>query len=1732
MRKILNNVSKRTLSFILAFAVILCSLTVSLSAFAAEDETVSFVLDAATNGGTVDGEGTKTIEANAGEVYTPSVEVGTPTTDQKFIGWSTDKDAVVGELEFVPKNGATYYAIFGHVIYLDGAIGDSAANGADGSKEKPFKAFSSTGVPGVDLYSASKGTTAINCVVVVNGAVTFSSITSWAMGAVDRRLYITGKDPTTGVVNDTSVTFSTFATGVSNSTTGIFKLGLYIDYITVANAENGQLYIRGNVNNFRLGANVEGADKLYVTGADQPPTSVYIETAAKNISSIDVVNNKSLAISGDETIVINGGYINHADQGVMIDGKVGGSVNVIVNDYDGAKLSFNTNALESVGGAVNYIFNNNSLAKIKAKENSSLKLNWTYDATTETGAVDAEISATEGFYYIDSAAGGKVAPTAMAGKFAVEFEDGYNTVLVNGEVVELDNNNCFMVETAATTTEPADTDWINVTYDYVEPIPAGTISFTLDAGQNGGNIEGSANKVMQIIEGNAYTSNVTVTAPEGLQFIGWSTKKDDYVGTLTFTPVSGATYYAIYGEVIYVGGSVTDAEAAKGSKANPYSGFSHSAIGNTIPFTTTSKNCVAVLNGSATIASISNWTIQADKRVYITGLDPTTGVKNTTSIAINTFALGQSGKVVFGQGVYMDHFTVTSAKNETFALYLRSGAQKFVFGPNIVNNGVLLIGAIEGKIPSMYVELGTNHFGASNSYFGMVALNADQAMINRTQVEGDATLVINGGLFSRYEGGIWLGGTVGGNLSVVVNNYQTGDAACLRVNTSKLVSAGSISYIFNNGSRSKPLDRAFLLNASNGALDSTIATKTQGGFYYIDSAIGGKVMPTETAGKFKVTFDDGYNAVKINGEPVALDSNNCFTIASTTEAILKAHTNNANAAWTTVTYYYQAAGSADNVIEVPTNHKVDLSKIGIRFEGQANPANGADVIWAECKTANAEIANDTFIAYAEGDTVVNATYLGQTTAVTFRVTDEAEAQTGMTRFAADALTVQRVGDGVYTVTVNETEASALKYGTLKNGSTIISEVVGTTGNVFKFSTTAPEKINITAEFMAKADRDSGIFPMGASIRTADTAIRFITRFPAIKKGTEITLDAQFTQAGVLIIPEILWDGETYPEASALVVADGDADGITQVVIGDYSAQNLKISKLSLATELFSDAAAAVYDIPADMRNVKMVAIPYLLGADGSVTFVKEEDINPKSYGEIYGLDHPVSGATKYTGANIKEVFSVIGTDHELDNDDTTTAISYATGEEITFTVVTAGNYSFEYELYKDNNEAIEEYGEAYDENKETRVKTGTFKGSDGHKFTLTTRLDNPGTVRLQIKVKDAAGNYLTFNTSKYISVAAAAGAEDIGITDLSSQFIDGGQYYVSEDELAWFYEDIGLIYEDQVARIQEGLQSAEITNWLKGSKANGSKKTYNDGISDVFEITYVGASSTGYDQYSVVVATVEEIDGVDSPLTSTGANGVFDYEEHLVRPSTFLMTVPNSAADGSCSIVSNYNGYDAKGVTSFEYNDNAITLRTSPHGVLNLQSNAYYTAISAVNYDAGGIKGGVFSEPADASDPYTTYAFGVLVRDYIALQFAKAMPQFEEGGDIKTSGGSQGGWQALAVAAADTDVNKCFTQITWLTASTNADDALFDGWMPAYSTAYPFYMSQNALIAIGARTGFELEIEAGLADATCPLYGLLALYNLSQAESTTFTGYQFANHDFTKTYAEAYGDAFVVSMSK
>lgn len=1717
MREKITIKSKKLLALLLAFAVILCSLTTGLAAFAEESETVSFILDATTNGGSLDGEPTMRVEAAKGATYTTNVTVMAPT-GQQFVGWSTKADDYVGELNFVPEDSTTYYAIFAEVLYFDGTTGATPSGGGKGTKENPYLDFSAEKLGNTSPFK----TNAKNCIAVLSGAVNIKSISAWAR--TDKFLYITGVDPTTGVQNTTSITLASFALGQSG-VAPVFGAGVCMDYITITTITNPAFYLRGGAKNFRIGTHVinDATGPFILSNIDSNIDSVYIESGVDKVGTgnnyIQTATSASIQIANDATVVINKGFYNFWSGGIQLAGKIGGNANVVINDYTpGKALHIRSTALTSVG-SINYIFNNNTRATIAA---ASLRFHVDANGNETITSVPAQ----NGIYYIDSAIGGKILPTDTAGKFKVEFDEGYNYIMVNGNRIELDSDNCFTIAESSNVVNPTVNDFTKITYGYETPVvpdEPGTggdenkVSFTLDAATNGGTVNGSANIVAQATADVVYTSNATVTAPQGQQFIGWSKNKDAYVGELTFTPQNGTTYYAIFGEVLYFDGTTgaTPANGGKGTKDKPYLDLSAEKIGNTIPYTSSAKNCIAVVSGAINIKSISAWARQANKRLYITGIDPTTGVKNDTSITVATFALGQSNvEPVFGLGVYMDHITISAVSGNP-VFYLRGGAKNFVLGNNVINNatGAFIVGGVDCNVDSVYIESGVDKVGTNNNFI-QTAYNSS------ISIAGDATVVINKGYYNFWNGGVYLAGNIGGIASVVVNGYTAGQR--LHVRTSTLSNAAAINYIFNNNIRATIAATNLRVNVDENGNETGNAVPTQGGFFYIDSAKGGKIMPTDTVGKFKVEFNQGFNYIKVNGERVEIDSNNCFTLTASTAVIPT------TSDWYNITYHYEAAASPDNIIEVPVNHIINLSKIGIAFEGETNPISGTDVTWATCKQANAELTNGRFLAFGEGEVLVTATYAGKSTGVTFKITADAAAQEGMSRFAPQELTVTRVGDNTYTVTVTETEEKVLKYGTLKNGSTIISEVVGTTGTTFKFTTDAPQNMSLSAQFITAAERANSMFPLGAGIRPEtdeySKAIRFITRFTAIQKNSsDIALNEEFTQVGVLMLPEILWDG-TYPEASALVVADSDEDGVTEVVIGSYTAQNLKISKLRTATEKFSDAAAAIYDIPEDMNNVKMVAIPYMLGADGTVTYMDEADINPTSFGEIFAKEFPLNSGKDYSSTLVKEVFALIGTNHELDEDPNSNAITYEVGEEIIFTVVTAGNYGFEYELYKDNNGPIAEYGEASVAGVETCVKKGTYDPvTDGPIFTLTTRLDNPGTVRLAIKVKDAGGTYLTFKGDKNLSVTAAAGADQIA---LPSYMVE------TEENMDAFYSTISTNYADQVERIKDALQSTEMVNWFMGSKTKGEIKKYADAKSDLFEITYVGPSSSGiYDQYTVVLATVESIPGVSSPLTSADLNtGKFPYNDYLKRPSTFMLTVPAAAGEDSCPIISGYYGYGTN-AGQFEWNAGTISVSTTAHGLINLQAQSYYDKAVNILYNEGGTKGGIMYDYENQTDPTKLYAYGMLVRDYLSLQFAKFMPQFDENSTITTKGGSQGGFQAVGVAAADEDVDICNSHITWLTIATVAGDQFYDGWTPAYTDAFKYIMSQNAVVSIGNRPGFVLNIEAALSDQTCPLYGLLAMYNTSKTK-TNFVGYQFSSHNYTMLFAQAYGDAFTVRMNK
>ena len=127
-------------------------------------------------------------------------------------------------------------------------------------------------------------------------------------------------------------------------------------------------------------------------------------------------------------------------------------------------------------------------------------------------------------------------------------------------------------------------------------------------------------------------------------------------------------------------------------------------------------------------------------------------------------------------------------------------------------------------------------------------------------VSGDSTLEINGGtvktlsISADYYQDNMTGISIGGNLNVIYNGGTIGSVVFS--DTTKPEIMGALNLVFNNGMKAN-LPEKFNYPAESAA----------GGVFIIDSAVGGKVMPTPEIGVFELTADKGKIA-KIDGKEI------------------------------------------------------------------------------------------------------------------------------------------------------------------------------------------------------------------------------------------------------------------------------------------------------------------------------------------------------------------------------------------------------------------------------------------------------------------------------------------------------------------------------------------------------------------------------------------------------------------------------------------------------------------------------------------------------------------------------------------------------------------------------------------------------------------------------------------------------------------------------------------------
>ncbi len=236
--------------------------------------------------------------------------------------------------------------------------------------------------------------------------------------------------------------------------------------------------------------------------------------------------------------------------------------------------------------------------------------------------------------------------------------------------------------------------------------------------------------------------------------------------------------------------------------------------------------------------------------------------------------------------------------------------------------------------------------------------------------------------------------------------------------------------------------------------------------------------------------------------------------------------------------------------------------------------------------------------------------------------------------------------------------------------------------------------------------------------------------------------------------------------------------------------------------------------------------------------------------------------------------------------------------------------------------------------------------------------------------------------------------------------------------------------------------------------------------------------------------------------------------------------------DGNGQFVTGYltvpNGKTAIGINLYFYGYGHTDEMTEA-AIKNGNYNALYTSEDAATFmvyahskDLGAANG--YAElnnygMSAQTDPTKVYFRDMILRDVQALRWAKKYFESQGiwNGKIHVSGGSQGGFQAIAVSALCSEVTSASYNVPWLCDmghSTTSSTAMQSVFRPAYTSAMAYFDSVHFAERISARaTPMEyIIIDAGLGDYVCPSSGIMALYNALSANSVKVTFEQGCTH--------------------
>ena len=266
------------------------------------------------------------------------------------------------------------------------------------------------------------------------------------------------------------------------------------------------------------------------------------------------------------------------------------------------------------------------------------------------------------------------------------------------------------------------------------------------------------------------------------------------------------------------------------------------------------------------------------------------------------------------------------------------------------------------------------------------------------------------------------------------------------------------------------------------------------------------------------------------------------------------------------------------------------------------------------------------------------------------------------------------------------------------------------------------------------------------------------------------------------------------------------------------------------------------------------------------------------------------------------------------------------------------------------------------------------------------------------------------------------------------------------------------------------------------------------------------------------VSTLCEPNVLEQKEISNPASG---YKGYIIKldmgsadPAYAYLTYPQNSENGTLKAAIIYHGYGVNKISPI-YVKNTVSLSVCAHS-MELDGTAEYYKDMQAKLDGYGFKK---VGDTENSDKEKVYFKNMLLRDLQAARYIMNNPLWN-GKDLTISGGSQGAFQATAVAALSKKATELNITIPWLCdIGGETSGRINSNFRPSFTEALSYY--DTVSFAAMLNKSCNVKIEAGLGDRTCPPSGVTALYNAIKApKSILFT--QNRTHEYSPEIAFVY----------